>query len=51
MTSFSLAGDGSATPTLEAETVLRDIADPDRLARMIGALLDVSSWEELLAIS
>ncbi|MGO8750078.1 MAG: hypothetical protein ACLQNE_29380 [Thermoguttaceae bacterium] len=33
----------------EIETALRGIADRDRLARMIGALLDVSSWEELLA--
>ena len=30
--------------------VLRGIADADRLARMIAALLDASSWEELLAI-
>ena len=36
-------------PSTEIETALRDITDPDRLARMIGALLDVSNWEELLA--
>ena len=32
-----------------AETALRGITDADRLARLIDALLDVSSWEELLA--
>ena len=36
-------------PIAETEIALRGIADADRLARMIGALLDVSSWEELLA--
>ncbi len=36
-------------PSIETETALRAITDPDRLSRMVGALLDVSSWEELLA--
>ncbi len=36
-------------PSTAIETALRGISDPERLARMIGALLDVSSWEELLA--
>ena len=31
------------------ETALRAVTDPDRLARMIDVLLDVSSWDELLA--
>jgi len=35
----------------ETESALRGIADADRLARMIAALLDASSWEELLATS
>lgn len=38
---------GDAKP--EIESALRGIADADRLGRMIAALLDVSSWEELLA--
>jgi predicted transposase YdaD len=38
-------GDASA----ETENALRGIADADRLARMIAALLDAPSWEELLA--
>jgi hypothetical protein len=38
-------GDASA----ETENSLRGIADADRLSRMIAALLDVSSWQELLA--
>ena len=33
----------------ESEAALRGITDPDRLARLTDALLDVSSWEELLA--
>ncbi len=37
------------TPSTAIETALRDIADPDRLSRVIGAMLDVSSWDELLA--
>jgi hypothetical protein len=37
------------TPSIDTETALRGIANPDRLARMIGRLLDVSSWEQLLA--
>ena len=36
-------------PAVESEAALHNISDPERLARMIGALLDVSSWEELLA--
>ncbi len=36
-------------PETASEIALRGITDPDRLARMIGKLLDVSSWEELLA--
>ena len=33
----------------ETESALRGIADADRLAHMIAALLDAPSWEELLA--
>ena len=36
-------------PNPSSEMVLRGITDPDRLARLIDALLEVSSWEELLA--
>jgi hypothetical protein len=36
-------------PSTAIDTALRDIADPDHLARMIRTLLHVSSWEELLA--
>jgi hypothetical protein len=46
---FQLGRRRFGAPSMEAETALRDIADPERLSRMIGALLDVSSWEELLA--
>ncbi len=37
------------TPRPDTEAALRGIADPERLARLHGALLDVSSWDELLA--
>ncbi len=37
------------TPSPSTETALRGITDPDRLARLIDALLEVSSWDELLA--
>jgi len=36
-------------PGPSSEMGLRSIADPDRLARLTDALLEVSSWEELLA--
>ncbi len=36
-------------PDPSSETALRSITDPDRLTRLIDALLDVSSWDELLA--
>jgi predicted transposase YdaD len=36
-------------PSASADTALRNITDADRLARMIAALLDASSWDELLA--
>ncbi len=36
-------------PDPSSETALRGITDPDHLTRLIDALLDVSSWEELLA--
>ena len=36
-------------PSAETETALRGIADPERLARLVDVLLDVSSWDELLA--
>ena len=39
------------TPNKELEQQLREIHDADRLARIIDALLDASSWEELLATS
>jgi hypothetical protein len=37
------------TPDAASEMALRGITDPDRLTRLIDALLDVSSWEALLA--
>ena len=37
------------TPTPASEIALRGITDPDRLTRLIDGLLDVASWEELLA--
>ncbi len=36
-------------PSTAIEPALRDITDPDHLARMIRALLHISSWEKLLA--
>jgi predicted transposase YdaD len=36
-------------PSSDAERALRGIADSDRLARLHYAILDVSSWDELLA--
>lgn len=36
-------------PSPASEAALRGISDPDRLARLIDALLEVSSWDELLA--
>jgi len=36
-------------PNADAEATLRGINDPERLSRMIDVLLDVSSWDELLA--
>ena len=36
-------------PNLAIEMTLRGITDRDRLARLIDALLDVSSWQALLA--
>ncbi len=36
-------------PDPASEMALRGITDPDRLARLVDALLDVSSWEEWLA--
>ncbi len=33
----------------QSETALRNITDPERLSNVIRALLDVSSWEELLS--
>ncbi len=33
----------------DTEAALRDIADAERLSRLHGALLDVSTWDELLA--
>ncbi len=38
---------GSTSPNTEA--ALRGITDPERLTRLVDALLDVSSWDELLA--
>ena len=43
---FQLGRRRVGSPSMEAEAALRGITDPDRLARMIGALLDVSSWDE-----
>ncbi len=36
-------------PNPDTEAALRGIADPERLARIVDAVLDVSSWGELLA--
>jgi hypothetical protein len=36
-------------PSPDTEAALRGVADPERLARFVDALLDVSSWEALLA--
>jgi hypothetical protein len=36
-------------PSTETETALRGVTDPERLARFVGKLLDVSGWDELLA--
>ncbi len=36
-------------PDPAADIALRGITDPDRLTRLIDALLAVSSWDELLA--
>ena len=36
-------------PSAETEAILRGVADPERLARLLDALHDVSSWDELLA--
>jgi len=36
-------------PGPDTEATLRGVADPERLSRLVGALLDVSSWDELLA--
>jgi hypothetical protein len=36
-------------PNPDTEAALRGVADPERLARLVDTLLDVSSWEELLA--
>jgi hypothetical protein len=36
-------------PSPDAERALRGIADPERLARLHYAILDVSNWDELLA--
>ncbi len=36
-------------PSQDTETALRGVAEPERLARLLDALQDVSSWDELLA--
>jgi len=36
-------------PSPDIEAALRGAADPERLARLVDAVLDVSSWDELLA--
>ena len=36
-------------PTPDTEMALRGVADPERLARLLDALQDVSNWNELLA--
>jgi hypothetical protein len=46
---LQLGGRRFDVPSKATETALRSIADPGRLARMIGALLDVTNWDELLA--
>ena len=36
-------------PSPAIESALGQIVDPERLARLIDVLLDVSSWDDLLA--
>jgi hypothetical protein len=36
-------------PSPASEQALNDMTDPDRLARLLDRLFDVSSWDELLA--
>ena len=36
-------------PGADTESALRSVADTERLTRFVDALLDVSSWDELLA--
>jgi hypothetical protein len=36
-------------PSLASEQALRGITDPERLARLLDRIQDVSSWDELLA--
>ena len=44
-----LGGRRFGAASVETEKVLRNISDPQRLARLVDALLDVSNWQELLA--
>jgi hypothetical protein len=44
-----LGGKRFGAPSSAREMAVRGITDVDRLARMIDRLLDVSSWEDLLA--
>jgi hypothetical protein len=37
-------------PGAAAEQSLRGITDPERLARLLDRLLDVSSWHDLLTV-
>ena len=37
-------------PNRKTQSALNALNDPDRVERMIEAILDVSSWKELLAI-
>ena len=47
---LSLARRKLGRPSKKVLTALEQMTDADRLARMNAALLDVNTWDELLAI-
>jgi hypothetical protein len=47
---FNLGRRRFGEPSAEVEEALRGITDPERLARLVDALLNVSTWDELLAM-
>jgi hypothetical protein len=46
---FRLGRRRFGAPNPETEAALRGVADPERLARLVDSLQDVSNWNELLA--